>query len=186
MANMGRSTVVTTCVAAALTLTAPVAAASPPDESGVVDRAPMWSAPLFWDGELIVLGGPPLQEGCIDFDQGFHYPTATTVTTSGGNTITRYTDTDRVWVFDDEGVADPIYWLIEVACSAVWAGESPPEPLAHGEGRVIYNERVDADGHVHGNYRFTGQVTTADGRRTHLNAVGAGFGEFFDAINYGG
>ena len=185
MASRGRSTVVTTCVAAALALTIPAAAiAGPPDQSGVVERAPVWSAPLFWDGELIVLVGPPLEQGCVD--EGFHFPTATTVATPGGDTITRYTDTDLVWVFDDEGVADPIDWLIGRACAAVWAGEPAPEPLAHGEGRVIYNVRVDADGDVHGSQRLTAQVTTADGGRTHLSAVGAGIGEFPDVINYGG
>ena len=51
---------------------------------------------------------------------------------------------------------------------------------------MIYNVRVDADGNVHGNQRFTGRVTTADGDRVHLSVVGAGFGEFPDKINYGG
>jgi hypothetical protein len=185
MAVRGRSMVVTSCVAAALTLTIPAAAtAGPPDQSGVVERMPAFSAPLFWDGELIVLVGPPLEQGCVEW--GFHFPTATTVVTPGGDTITRYTDIDTVWVFDDEDVAHPFDWLIGRACSAVWAGKPVPEPLAHGEGRVIYNTRVDADGDLHGNQRFTGQVTTADGRQAHLSAVGAGIGEFPDAINYGG
>ena len=127
MAGRSLSALGVTCAAAALALAIPAAAvAGPPDQSGVVEREPVWSAPLFWDGELIVLVGPPaLEQGCVG--EGFHYPVATLVTTPGGSTITRYTDTDSVLVFDDENVDDPIDWLGR-ACSAVWASEQPPSP----------------------------------------------------------
>lgn len=179
-----RTTVVATCAAAALALTIPAAGAAPPDRSGVVERAPIWSPPLFWDGELIVLVGPPLEQGCLG--EGFRFPTATIVTTPGGDELTSYTDTDSVWVFDDEDVEDPLDWLIGRACAAVWSGAPAPEPLASGEGKVIYNVRARSDGDLEGNIRFTARVTTADGDRTHLNVVGAGLGQFPDYINYGG
>lgn len=176
---------VATCAVAALAVGGSTAAiAEPPDSTGVVERAADWSAPLFWDGELVVLVGPPLEQGCLD--QGWSHPTWSTVSARGGVTITHYTDVDRVWVFDDEGVADPLDWLLGSACPAVWAGETPPSPLAHGEGHVAVTMREDAEGVVHGNMRFMGEVTTAGGERTHLNVVGAGFGQFPDRINYGG
>jgi len=176
---------VTTCAVASLVVgTSTAAIAEPPRSSGVVVREAAMNAPLFWDGELVVLVGPPLEQGCLG--QGFHHPTTTTVSARGGATITHYRDVDRVWVFDDEGVADPLDWLFGYACPAVWAGEAPPSPLAHGEGTVVGNWREDADGVVHGNQRFMGHVTTADGDRVHLNVVGAGFDQFPDRINYGG
>lgn len=173
-------------VLAAVVLMIPTAAlATPPDQSGVVERAPELSAWVFWDGDgLIVLTGPPLEEGC--FGEGFQFPIATTVQPPSGATLTSYHHTDQVWVYDDEGTSDPIDWLFGRACAAVAAGDPAPEPLAHGEGRVSVNSRIDADGVEHGHLGVTARVTSADGRRVHLRAFGELGGITTDFINYGG
>ncbi len=75
--------------------------------------------------------------------------TETDVNTPAGVVTGTSTHTDQVWVFDDEGFEDPLDWLLGRACPAVIAGQSAPEPLAHGEGRVSVNTRVDADGGEH-------------------------------------
>lgn len=161
---------------AAMALMIPTAAvADPPDASGVVERAPELSGWVMWDGDLIVLTGPPPEEGCVG--EGFQFPIATTANPPGGTSVTRYSHIDSVWVYDDEGTNDPFEWLFGGVCVALAAGEPAPEPLAHGEGRVTL---------ANGNLRVTAQVTTADGHQGHLNAVGAELGEFPDFINYTG
>lgn len=60
-----------------------------------------------------------------------------------------------------------------------------PAALAHGEGRVSVNSRIDADGVEHARMRVSARVTTADGRRVHLQAHGE-LGVFPDVVNYGG
>lgn len=160
----------------ALLLVPSAAHADPPDQSGVVERAPEFSAFVFWDGDgLIVLTGPLLEEGCGG--EGFQFPIATTVNPRGGATVTTFSHTDEVRVYDDGGTTDPLEWLFEQTCPAIVAGEPGPEPLASGEGRVnVANDNV----------RMTARVTTVDGRTVHLSVVGAGPGEFPDVINYGG
>jgi hypothetical protein len=172
-----RAVTVMMALAALALLMIPTAAhADAPDESGVVERAPQFSGWLFWDGDgLIVTTGPTPEEGCVG--EGFQFPIATTVNPPGGATVSRYTHSDEVWVYDDEGTSDPLEWLFGRLCAAVTAGEPVPEPLARGEGRVT---------EANGNITVTARVTTADGRTAHLNVVGADFGEFPDFINYGG
>ncbi len=159
-------------VVAILLMVVPTAAlADPPDESGAVERVPTFSDPIFWDGELLVLIGPPFEHGC--FGEGFSTPTTTMVTTRDGATITSFTYRDRVDVYDIAGYDDWVDWLIGVACAAVWAGEAPPEPLAHGEGTVMHNMRVDADGDVRGDETLrlvAPNLVTSDGGRAHVNA----------------
>lgn len=65
------------------------ALADPPDQSGVVERAPELSAWVFWDGDLIVFSGPPQDAAtCLGLaTQGFDYegflkPISTIVTRS--------------------------------------------------------------------------------------------------------
>jgi len=169
----------------AVALLIPTAArADAPDQSGVVERTPLLSAWVISNDELIVLTGPPLEQGCSG--EGFLEPTATVVNTPGRFTLTNITHSDQVWVFDNEGFTNPFDWLFGAACPAVWAGESAPEPLAQGEGLISVSGRVDADGVEHGSFSVTAMVTTADGRNVHLNAHGK-IGEIGgDFINYGG
>ena len=168
----------------AVALLIPTAAlADAPDHSGVVERTPYLSAWVASGDGLIVVTGPSLEQGC--FGEGFLEPTATVVNTPGGFTLTTVTHSDHVWVFDDEGFANPLDWLFGRACPAVWAGQPAPDPLAHGEGLIRVNSRLDADGVEHGNTVITAKVATADGRDVHLNTVG-GIGTIGDFINYGG
>lgn len=160
-----------------------VARANAPDQSGVVERTPYLSAWVASDDGLIVLTGPPLEEGC--FGAGFLEPVATVVNTPSGATLTTVTHSDQVWVFDNEGFVNPFDWLFGRACPAVWAGESAPDPLAQGEGLVRVSSRVDADGVEHGSNSIVAMVTTADGRNVHLNVHGR-IGVIGDFINYGG
>lgn len=187
------SRIAKTLLVAALVLSIPMAAlADPPDRSGVVERAPELSAWVHWDGELIVLNGPPQDAAtCLGlategFDyEGFSKPSSTIVTTPSGSRLLSVTHTDHVWVYDDEDTDDPLEWLFG-GCAAMLAGAPAPEPLAHGEGLVQVKSRIDADGVQHGPTTITARVTTADGRNVHLNVVGAELGEFPDFINYGG
>lgn len=81
---------------------------------------------------------------------------------------------------------DSVYdWLFGQTCPAVIAGESVPEPLAHGDGRVTLNTRVDADGVAHTRGRVVATLTTADGRYVHLNTHGEE-GALQDLVSHGG
>ena len=172
-------------IVGAVALFIPTAArADAPDQSGVVERTPYLSAWVISDDELIVLTGPPLEQGC--FGQGFLEPAATVVNTPSGGTVTTLTHSDQVWVFDNEGFVNPFDWLFGSACAAVWAGEPAPDPLAQGEGLVRVSSRIDADGVERGRLGVNATVTTADGKNVHLNVHGriGLIGE--DFINYGG
>jgi hypothetical protein len=150
--------------------------ADPPGQSGVVERAPQLSAWVLWDGDgLLVLTGPALEDGCVG--EGFQFPVATTVSPPGTDTTTTYSHADIVTVYDAEGITDPLDWLFNEACAAIVAGEPGPEPLASGEGRVIY-----ADGAT----TVAATVTTVDGRTVPLTVVRAEEGQFPDTIRYGG
>lgn len=183
-----------TIAMAVLALLVPTSAmADRPEQSGVVVQEPFLSAWVYWDGDLIVLSGAPQDAAtCLGLaTQGFDYegflkPISNVVTTPSGAQLVNVVHTDRVWVYDDEDTDNPLEWLF-AGCSAILGeGAAAPVPLAHGEGLVHVNSRIDADGVQHGRIRVTATVTTADGRDVHLNVVGAGLGEFGDLINYGG
>jgi hypothetical protein len=159
------------------------ARADTPDQSGEVERIPMLSASVFADDGLIVLTGPPLEQGC--FGQGFMQPLAKVVTFPDGATETTSTFKDHAWVFDDEGFDNPLDWLFGVACAAVMAGEPAPDSLAHGEAVIQVNGSTDADGVGDLSSSLKAIVTTADGQDVRLNAFGI-FGENGDIISYGG
>ena len=168
----------------ALALLLPTASrADAPDESGVVERTPFLSAWVVSGDGLIVLTGPPLEQGC--FGQGFLEPIATVVNTPTGAVLATVTHSDQVRVFDDEGFANPLDWLFGRACAAVYAGQPAPDPLAQGEGLVHVNSRVDADGVERGSVRLRARVTPAGGEEVHLNTHGR-IGVVGDYINYGG
>jgi hypothetical protein len=163
---------------AAMTLMIPAAGAAGPDGSGVVGHRVSQDHWLFAGDGLIVLEGPPRAEGCAG---QFGEYDVTVVDTPAGVTVMSSRHADQVWVYDDEGL-DPLSWLFGRHCSA-----SPPDPLASGEGVLTETLVIDADGVVRADSStLTARVTTADGRRVHLNVVGASHGEFPDRINYGG
>lgn len=183
----------TVALVAAMALMVPAAAnAGPPDQSGVVERAPALSAWVFWDGDLIVLTGPPIDfEGCLGlFTEGFAYegfqkPISEHVATPSGQQLVTISHTDRVWVYDDEDTTDPLEWLVG-SCTRVLTGGADPVLLAQGEGVVSNQSRVDEDGVQHGYGGVTAMVTTtADGRTVHLRAHGAN-DAVHDQIHYGG
>lgn len=180
MSRRGRATRVLTILVAAAALMVPAAAsATPPEQSGVVDRVVVSGilGHRVWAGDgLVVLEGPPLEDGCQLL--GFGEYTETVVTTPAGVVTASSTHTDQVWVFDDEGFDDVFAWF-GYACTEL------PAPAAHGEGRVVLNTLVDADGVERTRSRLTATVTTADGRRVHLTAHGED-GVFPDFVNYGG
>lgn len=181
---VSRLALIVATLGAVLLLIPTAARADAPDQSGVVERTPYLSAAWIFSGDgLIVVTGPSLDQGC--FGEGFLEPTARVVSTPSGLTLTNVTYSDHVWVFDDEGFANPLDWLFGRACPAVWAGQPAPDPLSQGEGLISVNSRVDADGVEHGNVVLTAMVTTADGLDEHLNIVGGGIGER-DFVNYGG
>lgn len=191
MVSMTRSTAATMMmVLAALALMIPTAArADPPEQTGVVERAPYLSAWVFSGDGVIVVTGPALDVGCPaglpEFGEGFPEPIATFVHTPRGDTLVRVAHTSEVRVFDNAGIDHPLDWLFGYACPQVLSGMTGPEPLASGEGRVRVNSRVDADGEEHGTVGVIAQVTTADGRRVHLSAHG-GIDSSTDVVNYGG
>lgn len=172
-------------LAAVLLLIPTAARADAPDQAGVVERTPFFSAWIFAGDGLIGLTGPSLEQGCLG--QGFLEPLATVVTTPNGATLTTLTHSDQVWVFDDEGFSDPLEWLFGWACPAVWSGQPAPEPLAQGEGLISVNLRTDSDGVEDGTVTVAAKVTTTDGEDVHLNVVGTNVdGSEEDFINYGG
>lgn len=191
MVSMTRSTAATMMmVLAALALMIPTSAlADPPEQTGVVERAPYLSAWLFSGDGVIVVTGPALDVGCPaglpEFGEGFPEPTATFVHTPRGDTLIRVVHTSEVRVFDNAGISDALDWLFGYACPRVLSGEAGPEPLASGEGRVRVNSRVNADGVELGTVGVNARVTTADGRRVHLDAHGR-IGPTLDDVNYGG
>ncbi len=188
------ATAATTMVAALALMIPTAAVADPPDQSGAVERAPVLSAWVFWDGDLIVLTGPQLDAAtCLGLaTQGFDYegflkPTSTIVTTASGSQQISVTHADRVWVYDDEDTDDPLEWMFGACGAILGAGEASPEPLANGDGLVHVTTRSDVDGVAVGTTRVTATVTTADGRDVHLNVVGADQdGTSLDFINYRG
>lgn len=190
----GVRTRVLTALLATISLLAPTAAtADPPDRTGVVDRAPFLSAWIFFDGDLLVLTGPPQdEETCLGlatqgFDwEGFSTPVAPTVTTPRGHQLTNLTHEDRVWVYDAEGVSDPLEWLFGGCAAMLGDGAPAPVPLAHGDGLVRVHARTDADGVERGHGGVTARVTTADGRQVHLSARGDDATFEGDVIVYGG
>ncbi len=168
-------------VAPLLLIPATGASADPPEQSGVVERVPVLTTPLFWDGDLIVLIDPPIDEASCTglFADGFEWegfprPMSTVVSPPGAPevVITKYPTGVQVY---DVDVADPGAWVFGT-CAAILAGAPAPEPVAQGEGDFI----LAAD-----NYRVTARVTTADGRKVPLTVVSAGQGERV-LINYGG
>lgn len=169
---------------AAATLMVPAAAyADPPESAGVVERETTLSAWLFNGDGLQVVTGPALSAESCQMT-GWKEPVATVVDTPSGAVLTRYAHTDDVWVFDDRGFTDPLDWIIDT-CSALFAGEPAPEPLAQGAGEVKVNSRVDAGGVTHTRMVVTARVTTSDGREVHLTAHGVD-GVSPDFVNYGG
>lgn len=182
-----------TVLLAAVALLMPTAGlADPPDRAGVVERAPFLSSWVFWDGDLIVLTGPPLDEAtCLGLaTQGFDYegflkPVASTASTPSGLQVTNLTHTDQTWVHDAQGASDPLDWVFGACEAMLGSGAPAPEPLASGEGLVHVHVRMGADGVEYGNVRLTARVTTIDGPQVHLNVVDGGIGGL-DFINYGG
>ena len=169
---------------AALGLLMPTAAlAAVPNESGVVERAPHpagWIA--FGDG-VIVMTGPELDAaGCLG---QIPQQTATYINPPSDVSLVHASYVDEIRVFDDQGYPDALAWLFGFACPPLLAGESGPEPIAQGEGRVTWNYRVDADGVLHGRVSTTATVTTTDGSDVHLNTFGE-IGASTDFVNYGG
>ena len=188
-----RTTMTIAMLLAAVALLLPTAAqADPPDQAGVVERAPFLSSWIFWDGDLIVLTGPPLNEAtCIGlategFDyEGFLKPVATTVATPSGVQVDTLTHRDRTWVHDPQGTTDPLGWVLGTCEAILGAGAPAPQPLAGGEGVVHVHLRTNADGVEHGSVNLTARVTTTDGREVSLNIVGGRDGPP-DFINYRG
>lgn len=168
-------------VVLALLIPATGASADPPGQSGVVERAPVLNTPLFWDGDVIVLIDPPIDEASCTglategFEwEGFPRPMSTVVSPPGGTelVITKYLTGVQVY---DVDVSDPVAWVFGT-CAAILAGAPAPQPSAQGEGHFI---------RAGDNFRVTAKVTTADGREVPLTVVDAGEDERV-LINYGG
>ncbi len=179
--NRTRTSVAATLLAAAA-LVAPTAAhAVQPAESGVVERGPRENALIFFGDGLVVTTGQPAR-ACVGDFEAF---TATTANPPTGASLVNLSHTDDVWVFDGEGVENPLAWLVGTVCPAVLAGATPPGLLAHGEGLVKNQWQYCPDGDVSGYGGVSAQVTTADGHAAHVRAHGA-WGDFRDHIVYTG
>ncbi len=168
-------------LALVLLIPATSASADPPGQSGVVERLPVLNTPLFWDGDVIVLIDPPIDEASCTglaaegFEwEGFPRPMSTVVSPPGGAEVIIAKYLTGVQVYD-VNVSNPGAWVFGT-CAAILAGAPAPEPAAHGEGHFI---------HAGDNYRVTARVTTTDGREVPLTVVASEEGER-DLINYGG
>lgn len=183
MRRSARTGGITMLGAALLALLLPATAvATPPDDSGVVERTTT-DEHWLWAGDgVFVLEGPPIEEGC--FGEGFDDIPETVVHTPAGVTLISSTHRDDVWVFDDEGFDDPLEWLFGRACPALGTDDAAI-PLATGEGLVSINGRFEPDGDARIRGRLNAQVTTQDGRTVHVHAHGDLDG-LTDHVNYGG
>jgi hypothetical protein len=157
-------------LAAGLMLMATTALAAPPASSGVVDREIGESGYVYSGDGVHVLTGPvDLADGCLG--EGFSEPIVSFINRPNGTNSHHFTIREGIAVFADEGIADVFEWL-DMACGALLDGDPAtvaPEPLATGEGKVVFHFRMDADEVVHVHNGATGKVVTADGRTVHIN-----------------
>lgn len=162
--------------------------ASPPDQSGSVERFTTETGLIYDNGENVVITGPPFEQGC--FGEGFP-TTRSQVVFRGNDTFseTYHVAGVSVMVFEYGGDA---FDVIIANCDALAAGEPPVfEPIAMGEGRHSFKVSGDENG-VHIRNTFTAKVTTTDGRRAHVNTFASfddgpeGAQNFVQRINYTG
>ena len=164
--------------------TGPVSA-TPPDQSGNVERFEVHLGLVYEDGDHAVVTGPPFSQGC--FDEGFPHTTIQVV--SRGNDsfseTLRIRDID-VMVFEWEG---DVFDLIDASCEAL--PEVFLEPVAVGVGQHSFKVSGDENG-VHIRNSLTAKVVTADGQRAHVNTFASfddgpgGLENLVQRINYTG
>ena len=157
-------------------VTAGAAMAAPPESSGAVERGDVPQTGFFYrNGEHIVLTGPDWEQGCIE--EGFTPGDGSTISPGNDSALLHFTVNDeRVMVFEDTaGPADEdIFPWLAAACEAALDGDPKtlaPEPVAVGEGKLTYRERVDTSGVVHVHNGIVGKVVTGDDDLVHLDAA---------------
>lgn len=154
-------------LAAGLLSAGPVAA-DPPEESGVVTREMGTVGYFYSDGEVIVLTGPPFEEGCVE--ENFPPVVASVVQRGDGETFVHF-QADEIPIMVFEG-NDP-FALLDQGCGAVLDDDpstNPPEPIAMGIGRHSVNETFDENG-AHIRNSINGRVTFTDGSEKHVKAT---------------
>ena len=173
------------------------ALATPPAESGVVQRGPSLNEGFVYrDGGVIVLTGPDWELGCEV--EGFGEADGLFVAPPSGSFQEHFTVEDEgILVFEDTAgpALDDIFVWIGENCEAALDEDpttTPQEPIAEGEGKLSFHLRLSPDGVVHIHNGINGKVTTTDGRRVHVNT----FAKLTDGpggldlqilrINYGG
>jgi hypothetical protein len=116
------------------------------------------------DDGLVLLQGPPLEEGC--FDQGVPLVDTHTVTNPSGKLKEFQIYDDRIWLFEAESLGA----LLSANCGAIARGEAPPIPLlASGTGSTTNLEHWDGDT-VRFIYQTRGTVTDAEGHEWSIQA----------------
>lgn len=144
------------------------ALASPPDESGVVTRAPSVGGYIYDGDGIIVLSGPAsFEQGCNR--EGFSSPDSSFVMPGDGSFHEHFSYGDEpINVYEGDDVQA---WLMAI-CEAVAAGATDdelPQAIAAGTGRLTLHVRVDAAGVPHVHNSLVGAVTTTDGQVAHVN-----------------
>ena len=165
------------------------ALATPPAESGVVQRGPSLNEGFVY------------RDGVSDFRRhvlGLGEADGLFVAPPSGSFQEHFTVEDEgILVFEDTAgpALDDIFVWIGENCEAALDEDpttTPQEPIAEGEGKLSFHLRVSPDGVVHIHNGINGKVTTTDGRRVHVNT----FAKLTDGpggldlqilrINYGG
>ncbi len=124
-----------------------VVAGAVPAAAGASDTRPFFLAFVVQEDDLLILNGPPFEEGCQG--EGFVTSDAHVVDTPSEreNLHVRYDDEIRAYDMAALGFAD-FDDLIEASCTAVATGGEVPPALAVGEGsvRVGYHCELGPDG----------------------------------------
>lgn len=124
-----------------------VVAGTVPAAAGASDTRPFFLAFVIQEDDLLVLNGPPFEEGCVG--EGFVTSDAHVVDTPSDreNLHVRYDDEVRAYDMAALGFAN-FDELIGAACAAVATGGDVPPALAVGEGsvRVGYHCELGPDG----------------------------------------
>lgn len=146
-------------VAGALLATAVAAPAWAGGVSGTTDFATSFFYGEGETGPIILLQGPSLADGCLDIGVDVGEAKFRALPT-GEYSDTAIVKSTQIQLFESDGLPAPV-WL-GMACEAVITGGDVPEPLAVGEGRIMWQSRTAGDTiYVHNS--TTGWVTTPDG-----------------------
>ncbi len=162
-------------VAVGMLALTPVASATPPGESGAVERGEAPGGFIYWGDGTLAITGNALEEPCLSLPPPF--VGASFISPGNGSSQDHFRGEVPVLVYEDPRLQadDPdigFFFIFVEQCGLLLDGDpntNPVDPVATGEVRLRADFRADTRGVVHLHNSLVGQVTTSDGDQAHLN-----------------